>query len=295
MRKIFTIFLSIFLVSITANNLFAQDTLVAWTFPSTSSDSLADKSIAINSTAYISCQYGTFGAPSYVKKPIDYTTNGSLGSPDKCGKAIGWDNGIDSTSWMIFFKTTGYTNLKVYSKIQGGGNNPGPRDYTVQWKQAGSSTWTDLTGGTIVCGNNWTAGAISGVSLPLACENQSDSIYLRWVVKSNFDINGATLLSTGISKIDDIMVTGTNITGLENNKMLSSFLVYPNPSLGSFFIENNCDAEKIEIYNMLGTRVYEKIKGIEKRTEIAGFESGVYFVQIKTKTNRVLTKKLIIQ
>ena len=53
MRKIFTIFLSIFLVLTTANNLFAQDTLVAWTFPSTSSDSLADKSIAINSTAYI--------------------------------------------------------------------------------------------------------------------------------------------------------------------------------------------------------------------------------------------------
>jgi len=77
--------------------------------------------------------------------------------------------------------------------------------------------------------------------------------------------------------------------------MLSSFVVYPNPSLGSFFIENNCDAERIEIYNMLGKRVYEKIKGIEQRTELSGFESGVYFVQIKTKNNIVLTKKLVIQ
>ena len=59
--------------------------------------------------------------------------------------------------------------------------------------------------------------------------------------------------------------------------------------------EGDKNALADEIYNMLGTRVYEKIKGIEKRTEIAGFESGVYFVQIKTKTNRVLTNKLIIQ
>jgi hypothetical protein len=293
MKRIFTIF-CMACMPFFATSVFAQDTIVAWTFPSGSADSLVDKAIPLNATRYISCQYGTSGSPSYIAIPIDYTTNGYLGSPDKCAKATGWDNGVDSTSWMIKMKTTGYGNLKLYSRIQGGGANPGPKDYQVQWKLSGSTVWNDLTGGTIVCANDWVTSYVNGVSLPVQCENQSSSVYIRWVVKSLLDINSATLLSTGISKIDEIVVTGVYQTGLTEIASSGSVNIYPNPNNGSFSIENDGDLSKIVVYNILGKSVYTNENINSDITQLSGFDKGIYLVQITSKDNIISSYKIIV-
>jgi hypothetical protein len=293
MKRIFTIFCMAFM-PLFASSVFAQDTIVAWTFPSGSADSLVDKAISINSTRYISCQYGTSG-PLYVKIPIDYTTNGYLGSPDKCAKATNWDNGVDSTSWMVKMKTTGYDNLVLYSRMQSGNTNPGPRDFIVQWKVSGSTVWTDLLLDTLVCANDWASAFVNGVSLPAACNNMSSgSVSIRWVVISTLDINGTTLLSTGLNKIDNIVVTGTPVTGIQEAASVSPVTIYPNPNTGSFCIENDEDINKIAVYNILGKCVYTNESIIGDRTMLTGFDKGMYIIQITTKDNIVSSHKIIV-
>jgi hypothetical protein len=295
MKRLFTLF-CLALLPFFTTTVCAQDTLAAWTFPSTSADSLVDVSIALNSTRYISCQYGTWGAPSYLAIPVDYTTNGSLGSPDKCAKATGWNDGTDSTYWLVKFKTTGYSSLKVYSKQQAGGSNPGPRDFQVQYKLSGTNAWTDLTGGTLLCANDWTTAEVNGISLPSDCDNQSSSsVSVRWVVKSTFDINGGTLVATGISKIDDIVIIGTPMSGIEVQESESFISIYPNPSKGNFSIENNGEINKIKVYNLLGKCVYTNENVTEPKTEISGFTPGMYLVQLTSASEKIYTYKIIVE
>jgi hypothetical protein len=289
MRRIFTI-LTLALLPFLVN---AQDTIVAWTFPSTSADSMVDAYISLNSSRYISCQTGTWGAPSYSGRLTDYTTNGSLGSPDKCAKAVAWNNQADSMYWMVKFKTTAYGNLKLYSKQQSGGSNPGPRDFLVQYKLSGTTTWNNLD--TLVCANDWTTGAVNGLVLPIACENSSSNVSIRWLVTSVFDINGDTILSTGINKIDDIVVTGTAITGIDVLETESFVSIYPNPNKGNFIVENNGEINKIEVYNILGKRVYVNENTIEPKTELSGFISGMYIVQITSALNKVYNYKIVVE
>lgn len=293
MKKIFTL-ICLAMLPFFTTSAFAQDTIVAWTFPSTSADSLPDAGLSINSGRYISCQYGTYGTPSYHSIPSDYTTNGSLGSPDKCAKTTGWDNGADSAYYMVKFKTTGYNNILLYSKQQAGGSNPGPRDFKVQYKLSGTTVWNDLTGGILTCANDWTA-ALTGLALPASCDNQSSNISLRWLLTSNFDLNGGTLLSTGISKIDDIVVTGSVISGIQVPESESFISIYPNPNKGNFTIENNGEIKQISIYNILGKRVYNNENVSELKTDLSGFESGMYLVQITLNNSKVYTHKLIVE
>ena len=91
MKRIFTQML-ILCLPLWATNIFAQDTIVGWTFPSTSADSIADFSAGtLNTTRYLSCQYGTWGKPSYHSIPTDYTTNGSLGTIDVSSTPVSGD------------------------------------------------------------------------------------------------------------------------------------------------------------------------------------------------------------
>ncbi len=284
------LFLFVTVIFISLNVRGQQDTLEAWTFPSGSADSLVDVAISLNASRFISCEYG-LEAPSI---PIDYTTNGSLGSPDKCAKVVGLENGADSAFWMIKFKSTGYQNLKLYSKQSGGGNNPGPRDFKVQYKLPGTTTWIDLANGVITCANDWTTGVLDGVDLPVACENQSSNVSLRWIQTSNLDINGTPLLATGISKIDDIVITGELISGV-NEHVLNNINIYPNPSQGYFTIEANKNIKNIKIYNLLGSCIYQSEQVNEELIYFNGFESGIYFVEFTKTDAAIYTTKLIVK
>ena len=294
MKKIFTLLCMAFMPFL-MNNVIAQDTIVAWTFPSTSADSIVDVNISADAGRYLSCQYGTWGKPSYHSIKTDYTTAGCAGT-DKCGKTTGWDNGADSAYWMVKFKTPSYGSLKLSSKQESDGTNAGPRDFKVQYKLPGSTTpWVDITGGTITCANDCTTGVLNGLDIPAACNNQSSQVSIRWLLTSNFDINGGTLASTGIAKIDDIVITGTSTVGIDESSFANFVKMYPNPNNGNFIIENNGEINKIVVYNVIGKCMYsnENISG--SKTDLTGFAMGVYLVQITTKDNDVLTQKLIVE
>jgi len=293
MKKQFTLLTFIALIFVNAN-LFSQDTIAAWTFPPNSSDSLIDISIPANANRFISCEYGTYNTPSHFAFTIDYTTNGAQGSPDKCAKVTGLDNGSDSVAWIIKFKTTGYNNIKLSSKQTAGGNNPGPRDFKVQYKLSGTTTWIDIPNGTIICANDWTTGVLDEIVLPQVCENQSSWVSIRWLQTSNLDINGNLLAPSGISKIDDIIVTGEVISGIDVEIAEPTFSIFPNPSHGDFTIQNDGNIKYVQIYDLSGKNIFEK-EGIDDQQFISGLGSGIYFIKLTHDSGLSSTQKLIVQ
>jgi hypothetical protein len=291
MRKKITL-LSLAFVLFSAMQINAQDTIAAWTFPAGSADDVVDVSLPINSSRYISCEYGTWGASSFYELNISYI-EGFEGTPDSCASASGMENGADSICWMLKFKTVGYHNLKLYSKQKADATNPGPADFKVQYKLSGWTEWLDLPNGTISCADDWTTGVLNGVSLPDTCNDLSINVSLRWLQTSNLDHNGSAVLASGISMIDDIIVTGDLIAGVERNKF-TTINVYPNPSNGYFTIENDEEMLQVQIFDLLGKCVYTKNDLQEKQMQINGLETGVYFVHVTKTDNTVAVSKIVV-
>lgn len=120
-----------------------------------------------------------------------------------------WDSGNGTKYWYVQLTTTGYQTITLSSKQRS--SDTGPRDFKVQYSTNGSS-WTDA-GHSITVANNLTTGVLSNVSLPSACNNQS-TLYLRWIMTSNTRVSGTgSVVGTGTSRIDDIVISGTAIAG----------------------------------------------------------------------------------
>ncbi len=168
--------------------------VVSWDFPSNSADATADGGIAANSSKTISIT----GATGLNFPASGATTNSA--------NATGWDGGGNGSKyWEVEFTTIGYYNTRISSKQRG--SNTAPRDFKLQYK-IGSGTYADVSGGTVPSvGNNYTAGVLTNLSLPSACDNQT-SVSLRWVMTSNTSVNGSTVAASGSANIDDILVEG---------------------------------------------------------------------------------------
>jgi len=175
-----------------------SEVLVEWNFPEDSADATADGGISANLTKTISVGGGV--------GTITYTTDGAS---TLCANASGWRNGNNAKYWKVNFTTTGYESIKLWSKQSGvSTNNYSPKNFKVQYS-LNNSTWTDVPDATVTCAANWTSGALDGISLPEACNNQAN-VYLRWIMTSNNAISG-TVGRTSYSYIDDIIVKGIQI------------------------------------------------------------------------------------
>lgn len=247
-----------------------QDTIAKWTFPTGDlSDTMPDLANLLNQDKYI---FTTGGTSAIVMKN---------GSTTKAAQVTNWDSGQDTKSWQIEINTTGYDSLRISSKQNAGDNNPGPRDFKLQYKLGTSGNWNDVTGGEITVDNEWTSGALLDVSLPPECKNQT-SVFIRWIMTSNFDINGDDVLESGKAKIDDIIVIGSLLSAVgdifEDPVRVN---IFPNPCTDKISIKSKTAMQKLEIYDISGMKVYE----LEQRknlytlnTEI--LNSGLYFLKI---------------
>ena len=275
----------------------AQVAIAAWTFPASSADAIIDSGdLTLNSGRFISCQYGTQGLSSYYIIPIDYTQDGSLVPSvpnDKCGAVTALNNCADSAYWMIKFKTTGYNNVKLYSKQWASLTPPGPRDFKIQYRLTGGIVWNDLD--SVVCANDWTSGVVNGLVLPTDCNNQSLNVSIRWLMSSNTDISGGSLSATGISKIDDIIITGIPTTGIANTDTRIPVSIYPNPNNGNFIINNTGSIKNIKIYDMVGRCVYTVNNTSDCKLPISGLINGVYIMNITTTDEEQVSYKFVVE
>jgi len=201
-RILFTLMTFLFL----SFQLFSQDTIIGWTFPTASlADTLADQGIPANLTNYIKLVADT---------PIMFTTM-SKASPPASAQAMGMsDATAQQKGWYIRVNTKGYESLKLYSKQNACMTHSGPKYWKVQFK-LGASPWTDVPNSNLECGLNWTKGVLNGVGLPLMCYDYPD-VQLRWITTSDSNVSGALngtvfVTDTSMSRIDDIFITGTKI------------------------------------------------------------------------------------
>lgn len=189
------LFFAALVIAITTGTSWAQDTLVKWTFPLGTTTAVADGGIAANLTKQIMTRGGT-GA-------ITYTSGGAT---TQSARTSGCDAGMGTKYWMISISTLGYQNIIVNSNQRSA--NLGPRDFTAQFTLDTLGAWTDID--TIRTANNFISGLFSNKALPASCNNQT-AVYIRWIMRSDIAVNGAAVLNTGTTRIDDIIILGSLI------------------------------------------------------------------------------------
>ena len=245
----------------------AQDTIVKWTFPHNSlGDTVQNSLNSLNLTRTIRVE----GTSTITMKN---------GATNYAAQATGWDNGMDSKNWNIRFQTTGYDHVQLSSKQSAGGTNGGPKDFKLQFKIGNTGTWADVPGGNVTLANDWTTGVISNLDLPAECQNQSNSVYIRWIMASNNDISLPAITPNGVSKIDDIIITGMLITGMRDRNETTGLSTFPNPSKSSFSIALLRETSLIEIYNSNGQLVYKAIPENEILPVTKSLPAGLYFIK----------------
>ncbi len=229
----------------------------------------------------------------------DRTITYTSGNSDYAATATGWNDGNSVKFWSIKFKADGYKDMKVWSKQRSGGTYPGPKYWKLQCRLSGGE-WEDVPGGNITVGNNWTTGIVDSLPLPATLDNPGNtSIYLRWIMTSNKSTaaDSADVLSTGISKIDDIVVTGT-LSGVGISTVLyeNNVSLYPNPCNDVLHIESAEGIVTTEIYNMLGAKVYgTSMESQNISINVKDFDSGLYIVIMHfANESKVVSRKILI-
>jgi hypothetical protein len=259
----------------------AQEEIVKWTFPNNLlTDTVQNSSNPLNAGQVIRVE----GAG-----PISMKN----GATDYAVQAINWNDGMNAKNWNIRFLTTGYDHIKLSSKQQGGGNNGGPKDFKLQYKISGAGTWADVPGGTITVANDWTTSAILNLDLPAECQNQSELVYIRWIMATNNDIKGGLVTAAGVSKIDDIIITGMPITGLPDRASAAGLYTFPNPSSSSFTVNMPEGTTELAIYNANGQLVFKTVPGSEIFNVEKKLPAGLYFVKAVQKDKVNLIKHIV--
>lgn len=270
-----------------ASHLQSQVLLAKWTFPSgTGTDSVADGGIPSNLNKAIHTEGGT--------SAIDFSKNGAT---TKAAQATGWDNGSGIKCWVVKITTTGYENLKLSSKMQSGGNSPGPQDYKVQYRIATGGNWTDIPGSAIVTANNWTTGWLDSISVPSELSNLPE-VAFRWIMTSNTSSSGGTVASSGINKIDDIYVTGKAISiGLSDSHKTLNFTLSPNPVTDYTSVECSEPIEFITILDINNKVVLTETVARQNKVNLRlnEIQKGVYLLNIYTTNGLTRTKKVVVQ
>lgn len=281
MKRTFTLIIVLFFSLIG----YAQEDviLVKWTFPN---DNLTDTLVETYSDLNGDASLGTMGGTTAISMKNGLTT--------KAAQAEGWDNGMDSKAWRIFLNTTGYENIKLSSVQQSGNTDPGPKDFKVQVKIGEAGNWTDIPNGLYEVANDWTTGALVAKPLPEICNNQA-LVYVRWLMASNLSVVGSDVLASGKTKIDDVMVTGDVMTGLDEEPAISDVKVYPNPGVGNIRLESKSLIQRIEIFNINGSKVIDINLNDYQYTLMTTLSSGLYnmVVSFENQGNPVC-KRIVI-
>jgi len=261
----------------------AQEEIVKWTFPTGQlGDTVQNGTNPLNLTRTIRVE----GAG-----PITMTNGQNSG--DYACTATNWNDGMDVKNWNIKFKTTGYDHVKISSKQRAGGNNGGPKDFKLQYKIGSSGNWADIPGGTVTLANDWISGIVTNLDLPAECQNQSGSVYVRWIMTSNSDVLGGNVSASGISKIDDIIVTGILLTGTDEKEPVQIVKSFPNPSSSFFTINLVDEASELEIYNSNGQSVYKSVPENKIVRIENSFPSGLYFIKVTSKGKVSFIKQIV--
>jgi hypothetical protein len=266
------------------------DTLSGWTFPTGTEDDLNANMGTEQNMGYdirMEDEAGNEGEITF--------TNGIL-EDDFAATAVGWDNGADNKFWSIKIKAAKYRDFRVSSKQRAGGNKPGPKDWKLQYRLSGQDVWTDIPNGDITVANEWTTGVVEDLMLPEEANYPISSVYIRWIMTSNLDINGDEVLATGVSKIDDILITGISPTGITESIAIEKITVFPNPCTEKLFVDQDSDATSYAIYNLAGQKVAAGSLSSTNTISIASELEGMHLVSLFDADGELIgSEKIVIK
>ncbi len=277
-KNYLSVLLTIVVMGLFTFGSYSQDTIVQWTFPTESGEADA-ASIPANLSQVIETAGGT--------SDIQFKN----GATTKAAQASEWENGSNEKKWKVEFETTGYSNIKLSSKISSGGQKPGPRDFKIQYKTDGS--WTDVEGSEFQTANDWTTGVLVDLAIPGACDDKS-LVKIRWIMTSDTATDGSVIASDGISKIDDIYITGDIIDSDDEIIIKNSVKIYPVPAIDFINIATSNESG-VSLFDITGKEVLSvEIQGI-KKLDVSSFKPGVYLVRVTDiDSGLVRTERIIL-
>ncbi len=267
----------------------AQDTISGFSFPINDTTSKHPNFGLQTNKGYTIYKEDT---ATTIGDTITFTNGVTTG--DYAATTTNWGNGANAKFWSVKFKAPNYTNFKVSSKQRSGGNTPGPKNFKLQWRLS-AGNYADVPNGAVICANDWTTGVVNQLTVPITGQG-TGSVYIRWIMTTNDDANGGTVASTGISKIDDIIITATNTVGIEETVFTNAIAIYPNPSNGLIYIDAVEIVKEICVYNTLGSLILRN-KPLQQNNSIdlSSFGSGIYFVNVRYDDNSNYTGKVVVR
>lgn len=102
------------------------------------------------------------------------------------------------------------------------------------------------------------------------------------------------------NKIGTLSITLKSVLNTESFNPIRNVRVYPNPSNGEVTLSNlqNTNLKKIEVYNILGAKVFSKNDLSNINTvplNLKNLNKGIYLLKMISDENKVKTQKLVIQ
>ena len=79
----------------------------------------------------------------------------------------------------------------------------------------------------------------------------------------------------------------------ENNEVLD-FGIYPNPTLALLYIKNSANIKQIEVFNDLGQQLFSS-KTPSESIDFSNYPNGIYFLKIKTVSDKFFTQQVVKQ
>jgi hypothetical protein len=159
-----------------------------------------------------------------------------------------------------------------------------------------SGTYADVAGGAVTLGADWTTGVVTNLPVPITGQGTS-SVYIRWIMATNTNINGGTVASTGQSMIDDILLTGTSTLG-ENEILFTNRLkVFPSPNNGSFTLSSTEPMDAVSVTDITG-KILQTISSPSQKQAmtISDAKPGLYLLKVRfTGSEQDVTTRIVVE
>ncbi|NUM32185.1 MAG: T9SS type A sorting domain-containing protein [Bacteroidetes bacterium] len=277
-----TILFSILLLAILHTN--GQDTLAGWNFSGTNPDAVVDVYSDLNSDVLLKTENP--------QRTVNFLKTGIDNGNDKCAETTGWHNGNGTKYWQIEFVSLGFKNLKLSSVQRSCEMHFGPKNFKVQYRiDCCDTLWHDIQGSEIKDTSNWQMGVINNLDLPEECDNKELPVKIRWIMTSNLDINNNIVTMMGMSRIDNIFITGEKITGKTKGISSAKAIVYPNPSTNILNLEFN-NKSIVQIFDLSGKLIKDYGYLSTNSIDITNLYNGIYIIKF-IQNKKINTQRFV--
>lgn len=208
---------------------------------------------------------------------------------------------VNASGEIASFSSFGPTaDGRIKPEILGQGQNPALINYStgnVTTSSSGTSFSSPIMAGLIACLNGNQAFALKSASRikSKSTANLNDHLKNAVYQSANQFSNPTDQYGYGIPDFENALNIYIGSTGSVNDATFSKLSVFPNPA--SVFFEISSDVGvlkgfKIQICNVLGEQVLEKVASNLKTVDISFLQSGIYILKI-SKGNEQKTVKFI--